>query len=392
MIKRYIEKHILNDLKNKMVFISGPRQVGKTTLAKQLGNKFFPGKYAYLNWDASDDRSNIIKNIMPADKDLLIFDEIHKYRDWKTYLKGQYDKHKEEFKILVTGSARLDIYKKGGDSLLGRYHSYRLHPLSLNELMDKEVHYNPLDKLTFHEEARKKKDLFHDLLKFGGFPEIFIMRDEKTLRRWHNERVDRLVREDIRDIENVRDISLLQVLTKLLPEKVGSLLSLNSLREDLGVNHKTVAQWVDIFERFYYHFRIYPYQSTLIKSLRKEPKLYLWDWSEIIDEDIRFENMVASHLLKFSHFLYDVEGYKTQLYYLRDKEQREVDFLLTVNNRPWFAVEAKNKFKEIPAPLKYFERKLKIPFSYLVIKENGVDVMKDGIRAISADKFLTALV
>jgi len=392
MIKRYLEKYVLNDLKNKMVFISGPRQVGKTTLAKQIGSKFFPDKSVYLNWDNSGDRAKIIKNLMPGGKDLFIFDEIHKYRNWKTYLKGQFDKHKEEFKYIVTGSARLDIYKKGGDSLLGRYHSHRLHPLSLSELAAIEANPMPFSKLIFSNENKKRLDLFKDLLKFGGFPEIFILRQEEELRRWHNERADRLIKEDIRDIENIRDISSLQVLIALLPERVGSLFSLNSLREDLGVNHKTIAQWVDIFERFYYHFRIYPFQSSLIKSLRKEPKLYLWDWSEISDEDIRFENMVASHLLKLCHFLYDIEGYKAQLYYLRDKEQREVDFLVTIDNKPWFCVEVKNKFREVPVTLKYFTKKLKVPFSYLVIKDGDIDVIKDDIHIINAVKFLTSLV
>jgi len=142
---------------------------------------------------------------------------------------------------------------------------------------------------------------------------------------------------------------------------VGSLFSLNSLREDIGVTHKTLSLWIDIFERFYYHYRIYPYKSGLIKSLRKEPKLYLWDWSEVIDEDARFENMVASHLLKFCHLLYDVEGYKANVNYIRDKEQREVDFLVSVENKPWFCVEVKNSFRDIPASLRYFGLKLKIP-------------------------------
>jgi predicted AAA+ superfamily ATPase len=392
MLKRNIEGHILKDLRDKMVFISGPRQVGKTTLSKQIGHQFFPGKYHYLNWDNRQDRKHIISGLLPAGNDLLIFDEIHKYRNWKNYLKGEYDKYQDKFKILVTGSARLDIYKKGGDSLLGRYHSYRLHPLSLGELLKQEVAIEPFSELIFIENGPKNKALLSNLFKFGGFPEIFLKQSEKELRRWHNERSERLVKEDIRDTQNVRDISSLQVLIELLPQKVGSLFSLNSLREDLGVTHKTISLWVDIFERFYYHFRIYPFQSKLIKSLRKEPKLYLWDWSEVEDSDAKFENMVASHLLKFCHFLFDADGYKTQLYYLRDKEQREVDFLVTVNNKPWFCVEVKNSFRDLPSSLLHFSKALKIPFAYEVVKDEGVDLIKGGIRIISASKFLSALV
>lgn len=391
MIKRYLERYVLSDLKDKMVFISGPRQVGKTTFAGQIGDKFFKNKYEYLNWDNRKDRRAILGGTFSADKTLFIFDEIHKYKNWKSYLKGEYDKHKDKFKILVTGSARLDIYRKGGDSLLGRYRSYRLHPLSLSELLGKQAAVTPFKKLIFSEDTKEHREILSKLSKFGGFPEIFIKQNERTLRRWHNERAERLIKEDIREIENLRDMSALQVLVELLPQKVGSLFSLNSLREDLSVTHKTISLWVDILERFYYHFRIYPFQNSVIKSLRKEPKLYLWDWSEVEDESIRLENMVALHLLKFCHFLIDTEGYKSQLYYLRDKEQREVDFLVTVGNKIWFCVEVKASYKEIPSSLRYFASKLNIPFVYEVVGENGVDFLKDNIRVISVSKFLSAL-
>lgn len=392
MIKRYLEKYIVQDLKDKMVFICGPRQVGKTTLSLQAGDNYYSNRYAYLNWDNRQDRKLILAETLPADKEMLIFDEIHKYRKWKNYLKGEFDKHKDDFKILVTGSARLDIYRKGGDSLMGRYRRYRLHPLSLQELQHKQTGSAPFKKLIFSDVNKKSKELFDTLFKFGGFPEIFIKKDERALRRWHNERIDRLIKEDIRDIENLRDISALQVLVELLPDKVGSLFSLNSLREDLNVTHKTISLWVDILEKFYYHFRIYPFQSKLIKALRKEPKIYLWDWSEIKDENIRLENMIASALLKFCDFLIDTEGYKAKLYYLRDKDQREVDFMVAVDNKPWFCVESKASFKEIPASLKYFAERLKIPFVFLAVKKEGIDLIKDNVRIISVDKFLSAFV
>jgi hypothetical protein len=238
-------------------------------------------------------------------------------------------------------------------------------------------------------EAREK---FYELLKFGGFPEVFIRQNEKNLRRWHNERVDRLIKEDIRDVQNLRDISALQVLVELLPLKVGSLFSLNSLKEDLGVTHKTIALWVEILEKFYYHFRIYPFQSTLIKSLRKEPKIYLWDWSELADESVRLENMVAGHLLKFCDFLLDTEGYKARLFYIRDLAQREVDFLVAVDGHPWFAVEVKSSSKAPSAALRDFKEKLKVPFAYQLTLEKNVDFIQQDIRVMEAAKFLGALV
>ena len=392
MIKRYLEDYIAKDVKEKMVFICGPRQVGKTTLAGQIGEGAYSNNYAYLNWDNRQDRKAILNSVFPGGKKLFIFDEIHKYRNWKNYLKGEYDKHKKEFNILVTGSARLDIYRKSGDSLLGRNYSYRLHPLSLGELGRRRKPPSPFKELVFVKENSDNRDAFNTLFKFGGFPEVFIKQNERALRRWHNQRVDRLIKEDIREVENIRDISALEVLVELLPQKVGSLFSLNSLKEDLYVTHKTISSWIGILERFYYHFRVYPFQSSLIKALRKEPKLYLWDWSELQDESARLENMVASHLLKLCDFLFDTEGYKARVFYLRDKEQREVDFLVAVGNKPWFCVEVKNSFRDVPAALRYFSARLKIPFSYEIVKEEGIDLIKDSIRIISISKFLSGLI
>ncbi|MBU4331899.1 ATP-binding protein [Patescibacteria group bacterium] len=392
MIKlRYLQPTVTSDLKAKMVFVGGPRQVGKTTLAKYIGENDYK-KYTYLNWDNREDRKVIIEGKFRAESTLIIFDEIHKYKQWKNYIKGEFDKYKNKFHILVTGSARLDLYRKGGDSLMGRYHYYRLHPFSLAESLLIKPRLKIFKELSFPDIKKDTAKTFEDLLTFGGFPEPFIKKDYKTLRRFHNERVDRLVKEDIRDIESVRDLSALQVLVEILPDKVGALLSLNALREDLEVTHKTIALWVDILEKFYYHFRIYPFSAKLIKSLRKEPKMYLWDWSQVKDEGARLENMIASHLLKLSHFLYDSQGYKVELFFLRDIEAREVDFLVAVNKKPWFAVEVKLSDQKPSKHLKYFMEKLNIPFTYQLVKNPDIDFWQDKVRIISADKFLTGLV
>lgn len=388
--KRYIDKLVAADLKEKMVFIGGPRQVGKTTFATDTGRLQYE-KYAYLNWDSREDRQNILASRFDASAKLLIFDEIHKYKQWKNYVKGVYDTYQERFDILITGSARLDIYRKGGDSLMGRYHYYRLHPFSLAEALQVDNQFSVSNELQFagHEGSR---DVFEQLFKFGGFPEPFLKKDERTLRRWHNQRIDRLVKEDIRDTENIRDLSALQVLVELLRSRVGSLLSLNALREDLSVAHKTVSQWMDVLERFYYHFRLYPYASTKIKSLRKEPKLYLWDWSEVVNEAARLENIVASHLLKLCHFLNDAHGYRAELYFLRDTEGREVDFWVTLDDKPWFAVEVKSSDLAVSKHLRYFAQRLEIPWCYQVTGEGDVDFIKDNVRVMSVDRFLGALV
>jgi predicted AAA+ superfamily ATPase len=388
---RYLHSSIVSDLKNKMVFIGGPRQVGKTTLAQYIGANNYKN-YTYLNWDNREDQKIILQKKFDAESTLIIFDEIHKYKQWKNYIKGEFDKYKKKFHILVTGSARLDLYRKGGDSLMGRYHYYRLHPFSLAEILQIKPNIKILKELTFYDNKKISAKIFEDLFFFGGFPEPFIKKNQKTLRRFHNERLDRLIKEDIRDVEQVRDLSALQILVEILPEKVGSLLSLNSLREDLQVAHKTISLWMDILERFYYHFRIYPFSIKTIKSLRKEPKIYLWDWSQIQNKGSKLENMIASHLLKMSHFLCDAEGYKVELYFLRDIEGREVDFLITVNKKPWFAVEVKTLDSQPSKHLKYFVKKLNIPFAYQIIKESKIDFWQDNIRTISADKFLSGLI
>lgn len=391
MIKdRYLHSAIQADLKEKMVFVGGPRQVGKTTLARLLGERDY-ASYMYLNWDSRQDRKNILASEFSADAGLVVFDEIHKYKKWKNHIKGEFDTHQGKFHILVTGSARLDLYRKGGDSLMGRYHYYRLHPFSSAEVLGVKPNISVFKELKFPEFHRSISRVFTDLLRFGGFPEPFLKKDQQTLRRFHNERVDRLIKEDIRDMEQVRDLSALQILVEILPSKVGSLLSLNALRGDLEVAHKTIKTWMDLLERFYYHFRIYPYASTAIKSLRKEAKMYLWDWSQVEHESSRLENMVASHLLKMTHFLHDAHGHKAELFFLRDIEGREVDFLVTINRKPWLAIEVKTGQETLSKPLTYFGEKLKIPFIYQLVMSSGIDSWKKNIRVISADKFLSGL-
>ncbi len=388
---RYLEKYILDDLKQKMVFIGGPRQVGKTTLAKHAGSNIYKTR-TYLNWDDAVDRDLVLHGRFPSDTDLIIFDEIHKYRLWKNLVKGIYDTRKELFKIIVTGSARLDVYRRGGDSMQGRYHYHRLHPFSLRESLGKEWAVEPFQELPFLPDENLDKN-FSSLFEFGGFPEPFLAKDKQVLRRFHNERLDRLVRGDIRDMENIQDLSSLQVLADLLPYKVGSLLSLASLQTDLSVAYKTIARWVETLEKFYYHYRIYPYKNKAVKSLKKQPKMYMWDWSQVKDEPARLENMVASHLLKTAHLLNDFFGYKAELHFLHDIDGREVDFLLTVANKPWLAVEVKQSERGISPHLKYFSKKFEIPFLYqVVLNADGVDYTQDGVRIMGLKKFLSGLV
>ena len=387
--ERYLVPYILEDLKEKMVFVSGPRQVGKTTLATALVSQHF-NNTCYRLWDKRDDRKKLMNSVWPGDADLLIIDELHKYKKWKSYIKGEYDSLKAKYRFLVTGSARLDVFRKGGDSLQGRYHYYRLHPFSVAELSDITAVPTILKEIEIP--TKSAKEDFLALSHFGGFPEPLLRQNARTLRRWHNEKHNRLFREDIREVEDVRDLAGMQLLGDMLPERAGSRLSINSLREDLEVSHRAVSNWLNILEAFYYCFRIYPYHAKNYRSLKKEAKLYLWDWSEIQDKGPRFENCLASHLLKLVHFLEDYEGYQCRLHYLRSIEKKEVDFMVMADGKPWFMVEAKLNDIKVSPHIKYFQAKLNVPYAYQIVRKSGIDIFSDGVRVVSADKFLAGLV
>lgn len=394
-MNRYLEPYIAADLAKKMVFIGGPRQVGKTTMARNLGAAY--ASPTYLNWDSRNDKKAILDSTFAGGTQLVIYDEIHKYSDWKNHLKGVFDTRKGEFAMLVTGSARLDLYQKGGDSLLGRYFYYRLHPLSVAELLEKPLlnaasHAENAGALALVFADQVPSALWQDLITFGGFPEVYYAKNKRDLKRWHHDRAKRIVQEDIRDVSNIRDLSTLELLTVLLPERVGSLFSINALTEDLKITHKTIAHWMDTLEQMYFCYRLYPYQSTLIKSLRKEPKVYLWDYTGLTNLGAKYENIVANHLQKYVDFLTDVEGIPASVYFLRDSTQREVDFCVEIDGKLAFIVEVKSQKTAISPHLRYFAGKLDVKNAYQIVFESGVDEDHNGIRMMSADRFLSGLV
>jgi uncharacterized protein len=344
-IARYLEAAVRHALSRKMVFVGGPRQVGKTTFALGLlGADADETHPAYLNWDHPGVPPRLRRAQLPPNEPLLLLDEIHKYARWRNLVKGIYDTEKSRRRIVVTGSARLDYYRKGGDSLAGRYRYFRLHPFSLGEY---SRHPTAADLET--------------LLTFGGFPEPLLARDAAGHRIWARDRLSRVVREDLRDLEQVREISLLEHLVDLLPSKVGSPLSIRSLREDLQVDHKTVERWLQILENLYVCFRLLPYGPPRVRAVKKERKLYLWDWSGVEDLGPRFENLVASQLLKYCHWLEDTEGHRMELRYLRDTDRREVDFVVIRDRKPLFAVECKSGEKAIGPAVRYFAERTPIP-------------------------------
>jgi len=370
---RYIKNSVEEDLQSKMVFVGGPRQVGKTTFALTFLPEPNERHPAYLSWDDILVRSALLKGELPSNEKCIVLDEIHKFARWRNLVKGFYDTNKSEMSFLITGSARLDYYRKGGDSLQGRYHYYRLHPFSLQEL-----------------NSNSTKDDFKTLLKFGGFPEPYFRAEEKFWRRWQRERIQRVIYEDIRDLENIKEISLLELLTEELPNRVGSPLSVRNLKELLQVAHETVERWLKILERMYYCFRIPPFGAPRIRAVKKEQKLYLWDWSLIPDPGARFENFIASQLLKYCHFIEDTEGFRMDLRFLRDTDKREVDFVVLKEGLPLLAVECKSGERNISSSLFYFKERTQIPKFYQV-HEGDKDYEKNGIRIIPVQTFCNEL-
>lgn len=361
-----LESLIQHDLSHKMVFVGGPRQVGKTTLAKRVLAQAGAGRY--FNWDYDEDRLALLDKRWTHDDRLLVFDEIHKYPQWKRWLKGIYDVEGDRHSILVTGSARLDVYRQGGDSLLGRYHYWRMHPFSLDALP----------------EGISREDALRRLMTVGGFPEPFLADDSRDARRWRRDRFDRVLQEDIRDLENIRNIQGLRMFLDLLRTRVGNLVVVSNLARDVQVAPQTAQTWLEALERMYLLFRVMPYTASLPRAIQKPPKVYFFDNADVIDETgARFENLVASHLLKRVHRLEDQEGYRCELRYLRDKEGREVDFVILVEGVVKELVEVKFGDDSLSPALRYYTQRLKPARSTQIVASLRHPYDRDGIRVTS---------
>ena len=369
---RYITPSITEDLQRKMVFVGGPRQVGKTTLAKQLLASH-GGNGRYFNWDYDVDRQALLNKHWAADAQMLIFDELHKYPHWKNWIKGLFDTQSQTqtqtHQILVTGSARLDLYRHGGDSLIGRYHFWRLHPFTLDEY--------PNDLTPEQVQAR--------LLTHGGFPEPFLTNDERQSRRWRRERLDRLILEDIRDLESIKNIQGLRLLIDLLRQRVSGMVVFSNLAKDIQVAPQTVKSWIEALEHMYLIFRVPPYTEKIPRAIQKPPKIFFYDNGDVLnDQGPRFENLVATHLLKRLHFLEDYQGYRCELRYLRDKEGREVDFAIIIDGALHELIEVKRGDDKLSGSLRYYNQRLQPQRCTQIVQtlQHPYDV--DGIRVTSA--------
>jgi predicted AAA+ superfamily ATPase len=397
---RYVAPAVLEALDDrKMAFIAGPRQVGKTTLAKSL---LRDPKADYFTWDLERDRRRILRAsgpfwTVPAGRERarIVLDEIHKYPRWKRFLKGLFDTQHGDVDIIVTGSGRLDVYQKGGDSLLGRYLLHRLHPFTVGELLanGRQEVITPdqlTDELAGPAPVRGAEEALAQIERFTGFPEPLFAERVDRLRRWRRMRRELVLREDLRDLTRIREIGLIDQLVELLPERVGSPLSVNALREDLGVAFDTAKGWLDTLARLYFLFELRPFAGKLARTLRREAKVYLFDPSEIEEAGARFENVVALHLRKLVDAWNDRGHGDFALCYVRDKERREVDFLVTERRRPYLLLETKLSDDQPSPALRYFSERLR-PAHAVQLVRHGKARKSEGILVVPADRLLALM-
>ena len=395
-------KYHLNNW-DQMVFIEGPRQVGKTTLAKKL--IAHSELNIYYNWDNLEDRKLIVSgqnfiestklfNTVTDSKPIIIFDEIHKLPNWKNYLKGFYDTYKDQLKIIATGSSKLSLFKKGQDSLMGRYFSYNVHPLSLAEI---NTNVDQRFKTLINTPVNSDPKICNDLMEFGGFPDPYIHSSKIFYNNWSKLRFEQLFKEDIISVEDIKNISKLELLAYILTENSSQQINFSNLANKIQISDQTIRKWMTMLENFYFGFLLKPWSTNIARSILKEPKFYLWDWSPITNEGSKIESLIAVHLKKAVSFWNDSGKGSFDLYYLRTKDNKEVDFIVTKNNEPWFLVEVKKSpSASLNKNLAYFQEQtgakhaFQVVFDMDYIDKNCFEYTKPII--VPAKTFLSQLV
>lgn len=368
LYENVIREHL--SLYRQMVFLSGPRQVGKTTLARRFATD-------YLNWETKDIRQLVLKGAKAVGdsmglsenettKRILVFDEIHRYSKWKGFLKGFFDLYENHVRIFATGSARLDVYKRGGDSMMGRYFPYRIHPLSVAELIDPSI---PDEKKIVRMPQAISDDQWEALCVFGGFPEPYANGTMRFLRKWRALRMEQLMREDIRDVTKSVELDQIEALAMILANRSGDQLVMASLACEVMTSEPTVKKWIAILKSLYYGFTVRPYFKNIENSIRKTPKWFLRDWSGTEDAGKRAETFVACHLLKAVEGWTDLGFGEFDLFYVRDKKKREVDFLVTRDKKPWFVAEVKNADEKLSPTLSLFQRQTGAAHAFQIVVE-----------------------
>lgn len=370
---RYLKKPVFDDLFKKIIIITGPRQVGKTTLSKDLLKEF-----DYYNYDSVSDRKKIHSNDVGFNTKGVVLDELHKMRLWKRWLKGHYDTRTQTHPIIVTGSAKIDTYKKVGDSLAGRYLQFRLLPFDIKELV---THHNDEPEVALE-----------NLLNLSGFPEPYLSGSLREYNRWQSTHMDIILKQDLLETETVKNINSLELLVELMTERIGSLISYNSLREDLATDDKTVKRWFNALEDSYVLFKVTPYSKKIARAISKSPKYYFYDVPRAKNEGSRFENLVALSIYKEILFRKDVLGENYGLHFLRDKNQNEIDFLITKDLKPILMIEVKLSDKNLESSFHIFEKSFgPIPKIIIVKNLDRSFTQKNGARVMKASEWLAKM-
>ncbi len=371
-MERVQTAQILKDLEKKMVLLVGPRQAGKTWLAKHIASKF---KHSlYLNYDSVKDRQIMLNQAWLPDLDLLILDELHKMPDWKNYLKGVFDTKSDAMRILITGSSRLDIYDQIGDSLAGRYFKHRLLPLSISELRQLEVDASIIN-----------------LVELSGFPEPFLAVDDIEAQRWRQQYINSMLSTDVFDIEIIKNLKAFRLVFDLLRDRVGSVISYNAIAEDVQISPATVKKYVQILEALYIVFIVTPYSKNIARSVTKGPKIYFFDTGLLTtDYGHKLENLVANCLLKNICALNDIKALEYTLQFLRTKDNLEVDFAIVNNGIIETMIEVKTSQTDLHPALKKLHQKYDIAAIQLVQNLNN-DYISSGIKILNLKKYLSGL-
>ncbi len=374
-MERLLTEHIRADLTKKIVLITGPRQAGKTTLAKMVDPSF-----DYFNYDSAEHRVSLMEKSWDRTTSLVVFDELHKMKNWKSWLKGVYDTEKKPPSLLVTGSAKLDTYRKVGDSLAGRFFQYRLHPLDLKEIQQV---LPPMDM----------NKVLDQLLVTGGFPEPFLEGSERFYKRWKLSHLDIILRQDLVDLENVRQIQAIETLIQLLRGRVGNPISYSSLARDLQCSDKTVKKWLTILENMYVIFKVTPFHKNIARSLLKAPKYYFYDTGQVIgNKRVKLENLTACSLLKEIHHLCDCMGEIYTMHYLRSKDKYEIDFIVTGDGHDSLLLEVKWGDDRPSKNFKRFSRYFPNSQEVQIVKELAREkTYPDGLEIRSAHSWLAEL-
>ena len=400
--KRLIENHLF-EFGKKMIFLYGPRQSGKTTLAKNLLGR---GQGAYLNWDDLSVRREYFKNphflndyLSGKTKALIVFDEIHKIKNWKNILKGLYDVFSNRCTFIVTGSARLDLFLRAGDSLAGRYFSYKLTPFGVSEfardmscvssgdnIFRQDWLLNHLEKIMHF--SRKFEKSCKTLFKYNSFPEVAIKKNWKFLNKWQKAYVEQVAREDVAQLSNIENLKTIENLVLLLPERTGNQLSLSGLSVDLEISYKTVKSYLEILKRVFLIFEVPPYNKKLARAIKKEKKIYFYDYSLIENQGNRFENFAALNLLNLIDGLNDSGQGKYELNYLKDKDGNETDFVIIKNSKPILLIECKLSETDINKGSLYWARKMNLPLIQLVYNLDRYKIIDSGIFVLPAWRYL----